>query len=88
MTIPCLFFSLQLQAENVRLSLFTNSLLIHSVSKNTKFIIIFQEEETVDWWSKFYASVGEQEKCGPYLKKGYDTLQVRTCYHTLQIHKK
>ncbi|XP_074502030.1 myoferlin isoform X1 [Sebastes fasciatus] len=34
------------------------------------------EEETVDWWSKFYASVGEQEKCGPYLKKGYDTLQV------------
>uniref|UniRef100_A0A7N6BWV6 C2 domain-containing protein n=1 Tax=Anabas testudineus TaxID=64144 RepID=A0A7N6BWV6_ANATE len=35
-----------------------------------------EEEETVDWWSKFYASVGEQEKCGPYLKKGYDTLQV------------
>ncbi|KAF1375699.1 hypothetical protein PFLUV_G00222910 [Perca fluviatilis] len=34
------------------------------------------EEEAVDWWSKFYASVGEQEKCGPYLKKGYDTLQV------------
>ncbi|XP_042289274.1 myoferlin isoform X1 [Thunnus maccoyii] len=35
-----------------------------------------KEEETVDWWSKFYASVGQQEKCGPYLKKGYDTLQV------------
>uniref|UniRef100_A0A672H0F0 Myoferlin like n=1 Tax=Salarias fasciatus TaxID=181472 RepID=A0A672H0F0_SALFA len=35
-----------------------------------------QEEEAVDWWSKFYASVGDQEKCGPYLKKGYDTLQV------------
>ncbi|XP_057704394.1 myoferlin [Corythoichthys intestinalis] len=35
-----------------------------------------QEEEAVDWWSKFYASIGEQEKCGPYLKKGYDTLQV------------
>uniref|UniRef100_A0AAQ5YT86 Myoferlin like n=1 Tax=Amphiprion ocellaris TaxID=80972 RepID=A0AAQ5YT86_AMPOC len=34
------------------------------------------EEEAVDWWSKFYASVGEQKKCGPYLKKGYDTLQV------------
>uniref|UniRef100_A0A665VQX8 Myoferlin like n=1 Tax=Echeneis naucrates TaxID=173247 RepID=A0A665VQX8_ECHNA len=34
------------------------------------------EEEAVDWWSKFYASVGEQEKCGPYLKKGYDTLEV------------
>ncbi|XP_022619550.1 myoferlin isoform X1 [Seriola dumerili] len=37
------------------------------------------EEEAVDWWSKFYASVGEQEKCGPYLKKGYDTLQVYNC---------
>uniref|UniRef100_M3ZLA4 Myoferlin n=1 Tax=Xiphophorus maculatus TaxID=8083 RepID=M3ZLA4_XIPMA len=35
-----------------------------------------QEDETVDWWSKFYASVGEHEKCGPYLKLGYDTLQV------------
>ncbi|XP_042357528.1 myoferlin [Plectropomus leopardus] len=35
-----------------------------------------KEEEAVDWWSKFYASVGDQEKCRPYLKKGYDTLQV------------
>ncbi|KAF6728418.1 Myoferlin [Oryzias melastigma] len=35
-----------------------------------------QEKETVDWWSKFYASTGEQDKCGPYLKKGYDTLKV------------
>ncbi|XP_070708516.1 myoferlin-like [Pempheris klunzingeri] len=38
-----------------------------------------QEKETVDWWSKFYASVGDQEKCGPYLKKGYDTLKVYDC---------
>lgn len=37
-----------------------------------------QEKETVDWWSKFYASTGDQEKCGPYLKKGYDTLKVST----------
>ncbi|XP_029933511.1 myoferlin-like isoform X2 [Myripristis murdjan] len=35
-----------------------------------------KEKETVDWWSKFYASIGDQEKCGPYLKKGYDTLTV------------
>ncbi|XP_075313880.1 myoferlin-like isoform X2 [Odontesthes bonariensis] len=35
-----------------------------------------QEKETVDWWSKFYASVGDREKCGPYLRKGYDTLTV------------
>uniref|UniRef100_A0A3Q4AGS0 C2 domain-containing protein n=1 Tax=Mola mola TaxID=94237 RepID=A0A3Q4AGS0_MOLML len=35
-----------------------------------------QERETVDWWSKFYASTGNQERCGPYIKKGYDTLKV------------
>ncbi|CAF98669.1 unnamed protein product, partial [Tetraodon nigroviridis] len=35
-----------------------------------------KEEEAVDWWSKFFASVGDEEKCGPYLKKGYDKLQV------------
>ncbi|KAG7462453.1 hypothetical protein MATL_G00185020 [Megalops atlanticus] len=35
-----------------------------------------RDEETVDWWSKFYASIGEHEKCGPYLQKGYDTLKV------------
>uniref|UniRef100_H2UZL9 Myoferlin n=1 Tax=Takifugu rubripes TaxID=31033 RepID=H2UZL9_TAKRU len=34
------------------------------------------EKETVDWWSKFYASIGDKEKCGPYLQKGYDTLKV------------
>lgn len=36
----------------------------------------FKEEEIVDWWSKFYASIGEYEKCGQYIKKGYDTLKV------------
>ncbi|XP_032358036.1 myoferlin isoform X3 [Etheostoma spectabile] len=38
-----------------------------------------KEKETVDWWSKFYASTGDQQKCGPYLKKGYDTLKVFDC---------
>ncbi|XP_066549569.1 myoferlin isoform X3 [Amia ocellicauda] len=35
-----------------------------------------QEKESVDWWSKFYSSIGEHERCGPYLQKGYDTIKV------------
>uniref|UniRef100_A0A8C7ID79 Myoferlin n=1 Tax=Oncorhynchus kisutch TaxID=8019 RepID=A0A8C7ID79_ONCKI len=37
---------------------------------------LLEEKETVDWWSKFYASIGDHEKCRPYLQKGYDTLKV------------
>ncbi|XP_069601222.1 dysferlin [Ranitomeya imitator] len=39
-------------------------------------LIPTQEEEFIDWWSKFYASIGENDKCGTYLDKGFDTLQV------------
>ncbi|KAM4704437.1 myoferlin isoform 1-T1 [Rhinophrynus dorsalis] len=35
-----------------------------------------KEEEIVDWWSKYYSSIGEHEKCGQYAQKGYDTLKV------------
>lgn len=35
-----------------------------------------QGEESVDWWSKFYASIGEKNKCGTYLEQGLDTLEV------------
>lgn len=38
--------------------------------------LCLQEEEFIDWWSKFYASTGEMKKCGTYLEKGFDRLQV------------
>uniref|UniRef100_A0A8C3B0U1 Myoferlin n=1 Tax=Cyclopterus lumpus TaxID=8103 RepID=A0A8C3B0U1_CYCLU len=47
--------------------------------EETRPLLEAQEKETVDWWSKFYASTGDHQKCGPYLKKGYDTLKVYEC---------
>lgn len=33
----------------------------------------------MDWWSKFYASTGEKNKCGTYLERGCDSLKVKQC---------
>jgi myoferlin len=33
-------------------------------------------EEDIDWWCKFYASLGEIKKCGSYLKKKYEKITV------------
>ncbi|KAA0200949.1 Dysferlin limb girdle muscular dystrophy 2B (autosomal recessive) [Fasciolopsis buskii] len=38
-----------------------------------------QVDDDIDWWSKFYASMGQWEKCLKYKELGYDTLVVYNC---------
>uniref|UniRef100_A0A8C8VG75 C2 domain-containing protein n=1 Tax=Pelusios castaneus TaxID=367368 RepID=A0A8C8VG75_9SAUR len=38
-----------------------------------------EEEECVDWWSKFYAATGDLAKSGAYLQTGLDSLKVYNC---------
>nr|XP_045002981.1 myoferlin isoform X4 [Jaculus jaculus] len=47
--------------------------------EDTKPLLASKEEEIVDWWSKFYASSGELEKCGQYIQKGYSKLKIYNC---------
>ncbi|KAL5022080.1 hypothetical protein ScPMuIL_001235 [Solemya velum] len=35
-----------------------------------------QPDEEIDWWSKFYASIGDNKKCQKYIEKGYDKIKV------------
>ncbi|KAK2820769.1 hypothetical protein Q5P01_023728 [Channa striata] len=52
------------------------SAAVNKMASPATYFHVEKEKETIDWWSKFYASTGDTEKCGPYLKKGYDTLKV------------
>uniref|UniRef100_A0A665VMF8 Dysferlin, limb girdle muscular dystrophy 2B (autosomal recessive) n=1 Tax=Echeneis naucrates TaxID=173247 RepID=A0A665VMF8_ECHNA len=54
-------------SSSLRLGAFTD------LSHHTQ---LLTEEEFMDWWSKFYASTGEKNKCGTYLERGFDTLKV------------
>ncbi|XP_058154766.1 myoferlin isoform X2 [Dasypus novemcinctus] len=47
--------------------------------EDRKPLLASKEEEIVDWWSKFYASMGEHDKCGQYIQKGYSKLKVYNC---------
>ncbi|XP_056153667.1 myoferlin-like isoform X2 [Lampris incognitus] len=52
--------------------MYSMSTALHKMTSSSSHL----EKESIDWWSKFYASIGDQEKCEPYLKKGYDTLKL------------
>jgi len=30
----------------------------------------------IDWWCKYYASIGENDKCQKYIEQGFDSLMV------------
>ncbi|XP_042364022.1 myoferlin-like isoform X2 [Plectropomus leopardus] len=59
--------------------MYSMSAAVNKMVSPTSHFLVEKEKETVDWWSKFYASTGDQLKCGPYLKKGYDSLKVYDC---------
>ncbi|CAF4447176.1 unnamed protein product, partial [Adineta steineri] len=42
-------------------------------------------EDDIDWWSKYYASKGELNKCGTYIAKGYETLTIYS--HPLELYR-
>ncbi|KAK9529891.1 hypothetical protein VZT92_011440 [Zoarces viviparus] len=59
--------------------MYSMSAALNKMATPTSHFLDEKEKETVDWWSKFYASTGDVQKCGPYLKKGYDKLKVYEC---------
>ncbi|KAJ8361497.1 hypothetical protein SKAU_G00180220 [Synaphobranchus kaupii] len=69
-------------ARSARVAMMTASPLHTVINMEERRLLVLdaqqteKEKEAVDWWSKFYSSIGEHDKCGPYLQKGYDTLKV------------
>ncbi|XP_015245923.1 PREDICTED: dysferlin isoform X3 [Cyprinodon variegatus] len=53
-----------------------SSAIINLSTSSSSLHLLQWAEEFMDWWSKFYASIGDKNKCGTYLENGLDTLKV------------
>ncbi|XP_035461103.2 dysferlin isoform X4 [Scophthalmus maximus] len=53
-----------------------SSAIINLSASSSSLHVAQWEEDFMDWWSKFYASTGEMNKCGTYVERGFDTLKV------------
>lgn len=91
-------FSLMTMEINYRYLLYFHLALKKSPSRASSHIMDIKEEkkkkteevveEDIDWWSKFFASIGEMDKAGQYLEKGYDKIMVcilNICCYLLQV---
>ena len=51
----------------------------------TVFLLKTQDDD-IDWWSKFYTSIGDMEKAGEYLNKGYDKVVASILFYNKTLH--
>ncbi|XP_077992044.1 myoferlin-like isoform X14 [Glandiceps talaboti] len=65
------------KVKNFKLSV-SNEKHEHQVSRSRsrRFLNVEILTDEIDWWSKYYASLGETDKSGDYLDKGYDTVEI------------
>uniref|UniRef100_T1JKN2 C2 domain-containing protein n=1 Tax=Strigamia maritima TaxID=126957 RepID=T1JKN2_STRMM len=70
--------SLQLETGALQQSMISENTYIDIdvVDSSQLQIDVGKEDKNIDWWSKYYASVDEFEKCLTYVEKGFDILEV------------
>uniref|UniRef100_A0A8C4VQJ4 C2 domain-containing protein n=1 Tax=Gopherus evgoodei TaxID=1825980 RepID=A0A8C4VQJ4_9SAUR len=66
-------------AEGHHPSLHLHFPLVSKAHATLPSILPQEEEECVDWWSKFYAATGDLAKSRDYLQTGLDSLKVYNC---------
>jgi len=57
----------------------------HSSAVMSQVSVHMVTDEGIDWWSKYYASTGNVDKCRHYLELGYDKLQACYAFSALEL---